>query len=891
MFDDHSTRWNFDDFWRGDIAADLEHETPEERRTRLLDAHIDRLWQLLPEQSKRRLGCIAASAGLPGVGVEEHADLVGAMGLIAEAEGTLDQEAEFADCYLHVPWVAEAVAEWERERAQPRAQSDERREQTKLAVRRYREKQRAKESAKERKNRERKEQRLSDMYARSAIAIDGEGITDRETGDHIYRYMAACTRDGTVLGELENPNGIPSKDVMEFIDGLPKRDEAGETYLGVFGYGLGYDQTKWLEGLKNRALYKLFHDVPELEDVKVQCGRYRLMLMGKCLQMTNKRGEAGSKRTLIWDILKGFQSTFVKALIAWEVGTKAEHERIEAMKKQRGNFDDEKWKEVQFYCKDECRLLAVLTETYIRAHVEAGIDLRGKYHGAGSTSDAFLSLMNALGKRCTREVEDEDLEAFQATRSAFLRSFFGGRAEISRFGIVRGKKWTADVASAYPHALFELPCVRHGKWRHVSARGVGRAIGTARLACVHFKVELQPEDLAPDRKRGRRFVAPLGQAPAELRDDATARRARRKKKELKELAEKDKLPSERAMLMGIQGDVAQLPWGPLPYRTDAGSIVFPAAHPGGWAWAPEYQVAKRHYPGVQATEAWVLRGECQCERPYQDIGHYYLRRLEWGGMKGKVLKLGMNGCYGKFAQVIGKNPKYSCRVIAGQITASTRGRLLEGIATMADPWDVIYAATDGLIATSAMSPPDPPENSTTKGAKDKGKAWLGSWEVEEHDENLFVVQPGFYFSMKDKGKARTRGTPLEVIDAYRNQIIDQWKAEPTKKPTGLPQQSVFHGVKSCIQPPSKKNDRYTRKKSYGTWSLEDRKINYVVNPKRSDLLDLEDGSFRLLTWWLFPDEPESCEYKKDPSFVNVEAVKDDQPDFVEPLVRGVGEDD
>jgi len=251
----------------------------------------------------------------------------------------------------------------------------------------------------------------------------------------------------------------------------------------------------------------------------------------------------------------------------------------------------------------------------------------------------------------------------------------------------------------------------------------------------------------------------------------------------------------------------------------------------------------------------------------------------------------MNGCYGKFAQVIGRNPKYSCRVVAGQITATTRGRMVEGIVSQPDPWSVVYAATDGLIATSELCPPDPPPNETFEGATEKGKAWLGSWEVEKHDESLFVVQPGFYFSMKAKGKARTRGTPLEVIDEYREQIIEQWKADPTRKPKGLPKQSVFHGVKSSIRPPTTKDAKYRRKPSYGTWSQEDRKLNYVVNPKRSDLMDLGDGSFRLLTWWLAPAQAESAEYKKDPSFAKVEAFKDDQPDFVEPLVRGVGDDE
>lgn len=876
LFDDMGWTSPFDGMGFDDAEAWLEASAADcrrERRAELLDDHIDRLWQALPEQSKRRLGVVAASTGT-GVSKFDHGVLLGALGLIAEAEGTLDVEAEFCETYLSNEAVCQAVAEWERARA-AREQTPERREQTRLAVARHRAKKKAAVSKRDQAKKDRMDERMQETASRRALAIDGEGVT-LDDGSHVYRYMAACRADGTVLDDLYDKDGILTVDAIDFLVGLPKKDENGVPYLGIFGYGLGYDLTKFLEGLSSLRLYKLFHG--EQQDGKVQFGRLTLSLIGKCFESVDKKAPKGEKKTLVWDILKGFQSTFVKALESWEVGSKAQHERIAGMKKKRGSFAKESWQEVTGYCKEECVLLAELVEKYVRAHVEAGIDLRGKYHGAGSTSDAFLTLMNALAKRCTREVEDEDLDAFGATKSAFSRAFFGGRAEISRLGIVEGPVWTADIASAYPHALFDLPCVHHGKWRKVSGRGVGRAIQTARLSCVHHQVHLERDHYGQDRTRIRKRP---------LREKGH----RGKKKDWKDLPEIDKLPGERAAVMGIYGDVAELPWGPLPYRTEAGSIVFPAAHPGGWAWAPEYQVAKKHFDGVRAIEAWVLRGDCQCERPYQDIGMYYLRRLEWGGSKGKVLKLGMNGCYGKFAQVIGRNPKYSCRVVAGQITATTRGRMVEGIVSMADPWSVVYAATDGLIATSPLAPPDPPPNETLDGATKKGKAWLGSWEVEKHDESLFVVQPGFYFSLQPKGKARTRGTPLEVIDEYRQQIIEQWKADPTRKPKGLPKQDVFHGVKSSIRPPTSKDPKYRRKPSYGTWSKEDRKLNYVVNPKRADLMDLGDGSFRLLSWWLAPDQAESAEYKKDPSFAKVDDFKDDQPDFVEPLVRGVGDDE
>lgn len=888
----------------GKTALDLEREA----RAMLLDRHIAAQWHALPRQAQKRLGCLAASAGV-GVTPENHLTLLGALSLIAEAEGTLEEETEFAETYLGVPWVCAAIAEVEAMASRPGKKEKEsrRREQTRLAVQRHRARQRDAETAEERKARQKLDERLGATMAARAIALDGEGVS-LDDGSHLYRYLAAATSDGTVLGELYNEAGISSAEALEFVAALPKTDPDGQPYLGVFGYGLGYDITKWLERLGNKPLYELFHS----DDLKpkAKCGAIRLLLIGKCLEVVDVKAPKGLRRTRVWDIIKGFQSTFVKALQAWNVGTAEEWQRIEDMKKQRGNFKNVTWEKVTDYCKDECRLLAVLVETYIRAHVEAGIDLRGKYHGAGSTSDAFLTLMNALGKRCTREVEAEDLDAFAQTKSAFSRSFFGGRAEVSRLGIVRGPVWTADIASAYPHVLFTLPCVNHGKWHHAQGRGLRRSLKAAKVAVVHYSIPLAPE--VDDRDYYGQARPDPGALGRPVFGPALAARKKAKKKKrdaaaedepaADELTELQRSPNERAGMTGILADVATTSWGPLPYRTEKGSIVFPASHPGGWAWLPEFDAAERCCPKGQRpvpTEAWVLKGSCKCSRPYEEIGKFYLLRIEWGSDgKGKVLKLGYNGCYGKFAQVIGKNPKYSCRVVAGHITATTRGRLFEATMSAKDPWNVVYSATDGLIATEELCPPNPPENETTPITK----KWLGVWEVEraqwqdesgkKHDQDLFIVQPGFYFSLAKKGKVRTRGTPLEIIYEFRDKIIEQWRANPTAKPRGLPKQSTFHGVKSSIRPPSKASrGRYQRDPLYGRWTAENRKINYVVNPKRSALEGLGDDSYRLRTWWMYPGQPESAEYKKDPSYAEKDVINDEQPDYVEPLVRGVGGDD
>jgi hypothetical protein len=810
----------------------------------ILSAHVERLWTALPDQSRKRLECLAVSTGV-GVSYENHATLLGSLAMIAEAEGTLERETEFAETYLGSRSSCGKIAR----EARPSSGT-------------------AGKPSREERRRERAETKSQERLERTreqlAIAIDGEGVSLPD-GSHVYRYMAACASDGTCLGELYEPNGIGTRQVLKFLCNLPKHDPEGRPWLGIFGYGLGYDQCKWLEDLSDEELFELFH----AEDLqpKAAVGPYRLNLLGKCLQITNRKGVPGEKRTLVWDILKAFQATFVNALKTWKVGTPEEWERIEAMKKQRGDFVNSDWDSVTAYCRDECRLLAALVEKYVRAHCDAGIDLRGKYHGAGSTGDAFLQLMDADAKRTTYEFRDEDLLDYRKAKSAFSRAFFGGRAEVSRLGLVRGPVYSWDIGSAYPHALFSMQCVKHGKWHRVTDK-VGKVARASRMAVVHFQI---------DRQR-------------ELEADVASQDV-----------------AKRLLVMGVAGDVSTMPWGPLPYRTEKGSIVFPASHPGGWAWWPEYVAAKENWPGIMPLEAWCLKSDCSCERPFRAIADYYLQRLQWGKEgPGIVLKLGLNSCYGKYAQVIGKNPKYACRVVAGYITASTRGRILDAIASAEDKWSVLYVATDGIITDRHIAPPDPVNNETKEGAKRKGKVMLGAWETplttpeNVHPDDHFILQPGFYFSTKPKGKAKTRGMPLEIIDQERQKILDQWVREPLTPPRGLPKRPVFRGVKTSILRPTKDESRYRRKPCYGRWETEDREIKYVINPKRSHPLRLSDSkrdskdvattpAYRLLTWWLVLNQEESAEYAKDKGHDAARESLDEQPDFVETPGTNVGD--
>jgi hypothetical protein len=822
-----------------------------------LERHVHRLFEALPDQAQKRLMTLAVSAGV-GVMPANHALLSDALADIAGIEGTLEDEVSFAELYLGEPWVCAWLAEKSRMPTSSAPGAKKRLNNRKK---------KASEPPPMLETRLEEEQRymLEHVLEQKAIAIDGEGVTLPD-GRHVYRYIAACLSDGTLLAEMESEDGFEASEILRFITSLPRYDSNGTEYLGIFGYGLGYDQAKWFESMPNKALFELYHASGMGPAAVVK--RYALNFFGRCLRIIDRRAPKGERITLVWDILKAFQAKFVKALEAWGVG-KEHLEFLSEMKERRGNFTldmkSREWKDTKRYCKLECVLLAELVETYVAAHSRAGIDLAGKYHGAGSTGEAVLRMMNAAGKLATKDVDESEAEpgklheVYDRKKSAFSRAFFGGRAEVSRLGPtgMKGEGFEAwDIASAYPHALYELPCAVHGMWRHAKATddGFEARWRRARYACVRYEL-LAPEETP---------TAPV-----------------------------DRKVLVRRQVMGIEGLPGTSAWGPLPYRTKKGSIVFAEESPGGWAWRPELLAAERSVGRERLVlhEAWLLESECRCARPFLELGRFYLERLAWGKEgPGIVLKLGMNSCYGKTAQTVG-NPKFACRVIAGSITATTRGRILDAISAAPDPWSVMYVATDGILTDSPLHPPDPEPNETSEAAQAKDKAMLGAWEQSCHDLGLFIVQPGFWFAnhtdsafIVKKRLIKTRGTHQDIVLERRAAIMEQWQNEALEPVKEMPPRIVFRGVKTSILPPKKEDGRYRRKKSYGRWESEEHAVKYVINPKRSSPQPVHTWQ-RLYTWRLDRQGNDlSAEYKKDTSAEALiaqmeEMMRDEQPDF------------
>jgi hypothetical protein len=729
------------------------------------------------------------------------------------------------------------------------------------------------------------------------IAIDGEGYTT-DDGAHHYSYISASTTEGLVSEIGDGMSPLATRAIFDWLLALPKKPRK------VIFSG-GYDMTKWCEDLPNDVLYYLWrpdlHNGPHgpkpleayvsLPD-RTQGKLFAVNLLATRFSLSSDRAKTkGGKmhwkqRLTMWDLWKFFQCSFVTALERWQVGTKEEREEIQKMKDQRGNFQGISDREKE-YCKHETRLLAALAEKLFNACDDAKIKLRSWY-GPGSIAAVMLENNDAKDqivqleswvKKGFRELAEQELydgptpEIRKARRELVKKAryaerfrfavecaFFGGRFEISRVGPVPDAH-QYDIASAYPTAETQLPCLAHGRWKHI--RGEARvleALQTVPAALVHWSLPPHPEIKV--RKRSEKDAFPLDQKTFETIEGCLA-----------------------------DPHVSLRPFGPFPFRLANGAILFPVTAPGGgWCWHHEFLAARAYpkvWPNVRAKEAWIFEPHCECKPPYRKaVARSYIRRLEWGKAgKGLVMKLGLNSRYGKRAQSIGSAP-FRCLVAAGLITSHTRAALLHAIGHAEDPWDIVSIATDGILTTKTIALPKAPRTGTERAAKKHNASALGQWEYENKG-SIHLIRPGMRFSQDLTTGIKTtaaRGLGVKVLHGFRQQVLNAWVEEPLRE-LALQQPAVFHGGKLSINVHHEKTcavlahrrkkaddeasgkgpacscaPTYHRSPIYGRWLTPDpHKVSYDPLPKRPGITD----DLKLYSWALTAADGQSQPYDRD----------------------------
>lgn len=357
--------------------------------------------------------------------------------------------------------------------------------------------------------------------------------------------------------------------------------------------------------------------------------------------------------------------------------------------------------------------LMVLLMEYVRDIFADAGFYISTWHGPGALARHLLRTHDV--KKAQANIRSVHPEVWLAARYAFS----AGRFEQFGAGLHIGPVWNWDIHSAFPYAIQFLPDLNKGWWEH---------------------------SLRPDRNRIRhdRYALYL------IRYDA-----------------RDSRESEN------YGK-----WRPHPLfrRLKNDNICWPD-RVNGWYWSPEAELVKDD-PNAEIVESWEFHGDGS--RPMAWIAEIY-RTREYHKRLGNVIeypfKLGMNSCYGQFAQRAGwqnvRNedgsrggpPPFHQIEWAGYITSMCKSMVYRVALWAYDAGGLITIDTDGIFATVRV-----PTNILPNGIGPE----LGQWEETEY-EGILIWQNGFYWLKKDGewSKAKSRGAPRGTIP-----IDKAWEALP-----------------------------------------------------------------------------------------------------------------
>ena len=651
--------------------------------------------------------------------------------------------------------------------------------------------------------------------------IDGEGIGRQ---DHRYVYLGIRSEDGTFTASAEDfEHGLSTKRCLDLIL------ESGSNRKKLCAYSFNYDLTKILTDVDNKTLYYLFR--PELRKRsgdKQKLGPWPVPWEGYMLNLQGTKFvvKKDGVRIVVWDFFKFFQGKFTNALKDWKVGDPELIKRMEYMKDKRSEFDKLDREAIKQYCLEECECMATLAHRLIDAHIAAGLTLTS-YYGAGSSGKAMLTVMG---------IKDQLAPVPKEMKHAVASSFFGGRFENARIGLVPGPVYNYDISSAYPYQTCFLPCLRHMKWSLVKKR---MDIEGSQCALVHYNLR-----------------------DTQYRTESKIRHSRS--------------------------------WGPFPFRDIDGSICYPSSSGGGWIWDQEYRQGERLFSNVGFIEAWVGHSDCQCQ-PFVKIPHYYLERIRLGKEgPGIVLKLGLNSCYGKLAQSIG-SATFNNWIWASLITSGCRAQALE-LFGLHKNWDnILMVATDGVKSLELLDTPIPRDTGTFETKKP-----LGGWEKEDEPQGVFLARPGIYFPINPTDqqikKIRGRGVGKSVVFENWKAIVDHYARHGVSQVATLANVSRFCGAKSSISRSGptirisqrgrlldkgvyKRADGSDSQPSYGQWITREVQLSFDPMPKRSGITQGGRLGIRKM-----PQTQESKAYNKaliDPEGIVMQLLREEsleQPD-------------
>lgn len=678
---------------------------------------------------------------------------------------------------------------------------------------------------------------------RKIVGVDGEG-QDTPDGGHIYTYLAAVDEFGVLVADAHNPAGLSHAECARMLLSIPKNTLK-------FGFMFSYDVTKIIEQMPLADRYVLMR--PDTRNAKScmfckhlfvngkecpECGSEKIRTFTRSLKYKGRKyGYFNGSLTIAVDKNDEYE-TAARSTKIWDCFRFFGCSFVQALTdwkigtdEQRARILDMKNKRGEFATEDPEAVKAYCQE---ECHLLA-VMMR-KLITAHEEAGIPLTRFEGAGSTATALLKKHSVSKYKgppireyepALAHAVASAFFGGRFENSVIGKVEKPVDGYDIASAYPYAQTFLPCLECGKWKRVK-RPKRAQLEKAHAAVVKFNVRDVP------------------------------------KKERLALA-----------------------WCPLPFRSPEGSITY-GTNFSGWAWSPEALSAERGWSDmVTLGEAWIYTTKCT-HRPFAYVPGGFRLRNEWGKEgKGIVMKLGLNAGYGKTAQSLGEDPPFQSWVWAGLTTATTRGQILDAIASVTDRHAILAIATDGIYASCKLDLPAPRDTGTSdiwKKTKDDNGVEnggyfcpLGCWEHKAVPEGIFLAKPGLYYRLGAKlSDVRARGVGRREVFSERKRLeaaFDSWDRLDMKHAVTVVSRR-FYGAKHSIYARSACNkcdtswagipergcpecgaigstftvtplDRKNGKVAYGTWDVRDVNIAFDPHPKRERILRRGGTSVRL----------------------------------------------